>query len=343
MPTQTRTPKMRQVPELVQDRPVIERDLQILSLIERYRFVPTSLLLALIPGEDRSIHERLRVIYHKKLANRFAFRTQNKYGEFNYYLDNRQSLRLLMERGFTKEDLHWSWVRYNREGNYAEAAKTNEAPDTLRFLKHELMVGGFHAAVDWGCRNSKGRIEHTDWRRGKAELRTKVDLPGVISKSTPQGLQWRETEEIETQSLEPDFFFELHYPELPAEQQYGHFLYEAERGRNDAIKYARRLRAYFHFIAKQKKHQTIYNIDRIHGVLTETEDPDWRERLREAACSPVVSEQPSPLFLFTDSSLLTEPRTNPRLPRFVTEPTRIFQQIWYMPAGNEPISLLERY
>ena len=79
-----------------------------------------------------------------------------------------------------------------------------------------------------------------------------------------------EHEENERQPIEPDLFFELFYPRLPKGQQYGYFLYERERGSNNAVKYSLRCRRYFHWIVKQKKHSSAYGVPQIHAVLTET-------------------------------------------------------------------------
>ena len=299
--------------------------------------------MSLIPGSERKIHERLRVLYHKQLLNRFAFRKDNRLQEFNYYIDSTKTLQLLTQRaGYTQDDLHWNWVRYNREKRYDQAARSNEKPDSLRWLIHELMISRFHAMLDWACWHSDGRVQLTDWKRGRGELRTRVELPKVTRRRSEGEWQWSETDELESVLFEPDFFFELHYPELPEDQQHARYFYEAERGSGNATKFAQRLRAYFHFIVKQKKHQEVYNIPRIHGVLTEAETPSWKEGRRQAARAPIVSGKPSGLFLFTDSEQLTEPSNHPRRPRFITEPTRIFEQVWHTPHGNEPISLLER-
>ena len=339
----TRLPKTIQVPALVAGRHLTDLDLQILGLIERYRFSPTSLLQSLLPANNRVISRRLQYLYHRRLVNRFAFRIRGKLQEDNYYIDKPATLRLLQEEANHKPDnLHFSWVESNREAGYADVARSNDSPDSLRFLKHEIDVGRFLAVLDWGCHHSHGQVRLTDWRRGRGELRSYFHLPKVTSRGLGGEREWREHEETERQPIEPDLFFELYYPRLPKGQQYGYFLYERERGSNNAVKYSLRCRRYFHWIAKQKKHADAYGVPQIHAVLTETETPSWREKLTEAARHPIVSREPSGLFLFTDSTLLTEPRTHPKVARFITEPTRIFEEIWYTPTGQKPISLLEQ-
>ena len=346
MPTSTRLrlPKTRRAPELIRPFHLTERDLSIIATIERYRFIPTSLVLALIPGSDQVISRRLRILYHHEFINRFAFRTDRKMGQFIYYLDNPAPLRLLVDRaGIPRDKLHWQWARYNREANYAEVARTNKYAEKLRFLNHELRVSGFHAMLELACRHPGGRVELTGWERGRGRLKTRVEVPKVTAERTGDEWQWFESQETETLALGPDALFELYYPELPEGEQYAHFAYEMETGSGDSVRYRRRLRAYFHFIAKQKQHQTKWGIARIRAVLTEAPEPVWRDQLREAARHPIVSGGgSSPLFLFTASSLLSEPRAHPRRPRFITEPTRIFERVWHTPDSAEPISILER-
>ena len=341
---QTRLPKTRRAaPELLAPYNRTDRDLEIIATIERYRFIPTSLLLPLIPGSDQVISRRLRLLYHDELINRFAFRSsQGKLQQFVYYLDSQAPLRLLHEAG-RGDRLHPKWVRYNRERDYALATVSNKAPDQLRFLNHELQLSGFQYMVESACAHSGGRVELTGWERGKGRLKTRVEIPKVTAERAGDEWQWFESQETETVSLGPDALFELHYPELPERERTAHFAYEMETGSGDSVKYRRRLRAYFHFIAKQKQHQTKWGIARIRAVLTETPKASWRDQLREAARHPIVSgASPSPLFLFTASSLLSEPRVHPRRPRFITEPTRIFERVWHTPDSDDPISILER-
>ena len=340
----TRLPKTRRAPELIRPFHLTKRDLKIIQTIDRFRFIPTSFLLALTPGYERKIYDRLQLLYHHGLINRFAFRTHGKMGPFNFYLDSQAPLQLLVnEAGIPKERLHWRWARYNKERDYALAAGSNKAPDQLRFLRHEIRISGFHAMLELACRHSNGRVELTGWERGKGRLKTRVEIPKVTAERVGDEWQWFESQETETVPLGPDALFELHYPELPESERTAHFAYGMETGSGDSVKYRRRLRAYFHFIAKQKRHQTKWGVSRIRAVLTETPKASWRDQLREAARHPIVSgDSPSPLFLFTASSLLSEPRTHPRRPRFITEPTRIFERVWHTPDSDEPISILER-
>ena len=190
--------------------------------------------------------------------------------------------------------------------------------------------------LELACRYSNGRVQLTRWARGKGQLRTRVELPKVVAEKGQDGWEWFESEETETVSLEPDFLFELYDPQRPEGQRTAHFVYEYESGANDSVKYRRRLRAYFNFLAKNSQHPK-WGVSRIRAVLTETPTTRWRDRLREAARHPIVSGGVgSPLFLFTASSLLSEPRTHPRRPRFITEPTRIFERVWLTPDSDDP-------
>src|SRR5215467_5751729 len=71
--------------------------LSILAAIERYRLIPTSLILHLIPGNHRVNYRRLQHLYHIGLVNRLAlFGKTGRPGEFNYFLDNTDALDLLI-------------------------------------------------------------------------------------------------------------------------------------------------------------------------------------------------------------------------------------------------------
>src|SRR5438552_10047221 len=91
---QHRLSKFKRQPDRIGIRRLTERSLNILATIERYRFLPTSLLLRLVPGDSRTTHDHLQWLYHTGLVNRFALSRIGS--EFNYYLDNSEALDLLV-------------------------------------------------------------------------------------------------------------------------------------------------------------------------------------------------------------------------------------------------------
>lgn len=342
---QKRLPKFRRVPEAVQRRQITDRSVAIIAVIARYRFIPTSLLVALVAGNEDVTHRHLQRLYHRALVNRFSFPRIGAPGEFIYYLDNPDTLKLLVRLpdGKAGQELDWEEVRNNREKNYASADVTS---GQFLFLDHELMVSRFHAMLELACRHRDGEVELAAWRQG-AELHERIEVPKV---SFGEG-KWIETDDSERLPHRPDAFFTLHFPQAPEGAQHAHFFYEADRKTTSTKKMVKKLRAHFHFVVRQRRHQEKYQIRRLRAVLVETLDVAWAEALREAARHPIVSgAKPSPLFWFTASELFTKEREVQQsrgvraLPRFLVEPDLIFKKVWatpLTPASGELVSLLD--
>src|SRR6266568_1859064 len=86
-------------PEQTNKGRINDRDLDILWAVLRYRFSPTSELVRLVGGNEDVTQRRLRKLWEWQLVNRFAFPGIRTHSEFHYYLDNRQALELLLDRG----------------------------------------------------------------------------------------------------------------------------------------------------------------------------------------------------------------------------------------------------
>lgn len=71
-PPQSRLRRFIRQPEKLADRQVTPKALEALALVERYRFLPTSLLIRLMPGNQRNTHRHLQTLFHKGLVQRFA-------------------------------------------------------------------------------------------------------------------------------------------------------------------------------------------------------------------------------------------------------------------------------
>src|SRR5215213_4270456 len=80
---------------VVASRQITNASLQILATIHDYRIIPTSLIVRLVPGHEKSTYRHLQQLYHKALINRFAFMRGKNPSEFYYYLDNTEALELL--------------------------------------------------------------------------------------------------------------------------------------------------------------------------------------------------------------------------------------------------------
>src|SRR5438132_406231 len=90
----------------------------IIETIERYRLIPTSLLIKLAGGNPRNIHRHLQILYHRGLVNRFCFfGPSGRPGEFNYFLDNPHALEILADEYSIRDPsrLDVETVKRNRE------------------------------------------------------------------------------------------------------------------------------------------------------------------------------------------------------------------------------------
>src|ERR1700693_2783347 len=103
---------------------ITDRDLDIIEVILRYRFSPTSELVRLVGGNEDVTQRRLRRLWEAGLINRFAFPGIRNHSEFIYYLDHLQALELLVARQRLPE-IHRQMedeLSMNREADYAGAA-----------------------------------------------------------------------------------------------------------------------------------------------------------------------------------------------------------------------------
>jgi hypothetical protein len=327
-------------------RRITNTSLAIIATIHDYNVIPTSLLVRLVKGHEKNVQRHLQQLYHKGLINRFTFMRGKNPSEFHYYLDNTEALDLLIANGVNSDSLQREEVRRNREKAYCDVNNpklSEEMQGRLLFLKHEVMISRFHAMLDLACSQSGGQVELSEFQQGPT-LWHKIDVPKLSQKEG----QWREMDRTEQLPHRPDAFFTLSFPKDPAGREPQHFFYEADRHRTNTNKYNKKLRAHFHFIVKQKKHQANYGIDRIRAVLTETVDDNWAETLRQAANHVTVSgSKASPLFWFTTSRLFVQDvpvsiGLRPRvLPTYLQTPDIIFRKIWASPVDDSLHSLLD--
>lgn len=328
----------------VASRQVTNTSLAVIATIHDYRIIPSSLIVRLVPGHEKSIYRHLKNLYHKELVNRFAFMRGKNPSEFYYYLDNPTALELLVSNGLDPESLEFDEVRRNREKRYCDVndpKKTEEMQGRLLFLKHEIMISRFHAMLEIACAKSNGSIELVDFQQGPRLWKT-VQVPKLGYRNG----QWVELDQFEDLPHRPDAFFTLSFPQTNNED--ASFFYEADRHRTDRNKYNKKLRAHFHFVVKQKRHKEEYGIDRVRAVLTETVDDQWAEGLRQAANHVTVSgSKPSPLFWFTTSRLFTEEEVvqvgsqRRSIPAHLRHADMVLRKIWLTPVDDNFHSLIE--
>jgi hypothetical protein len=343
---QQRLKKFIRQPELLADRQLTEKGIDVIAAIERYRFIPSSLLVRLVDGGQRNNYRHLQTLFHKGVINRFALPKYGGPGEFIYYLDSTASLSLLVDHALISADDKKQKERIitgNRETNYANLHRDPDVQGKLLFVQHELMVSRFHWLVDMACKKFAGKIFLEQWKQGP-ELWNRVEVPKV--KYSSEAGQVIELDKTEALPHRPDAFFTLRFPTKPEGQQFSHFMYEADRGTENTTRFKMKLRAHYHAIVKQQLQRTLpcYNVHSIRAVLVESTTSNWAHNLREAARHPVVSPRPSSLFWFTTSELFTKLVTTgvPRpQPLYLTEPEHIFKRIWASPAEEKFLNLAD--
>ena len=331
----------REKPENLPPRRITPRSIEIIDIIHRYKFIPTSLIVRLIDGDMRTTERHLQNLYHQGFVNRFAFPATYYPTEFNYYIDDRSALDLLIDNGHDADKLDYESVSNNREKQYAAITMGKEMikmQGRLMHLHHELMISRFHYMLEKACNKSGDKVKLLGFYQG-SQLWNNIEVSKVYH---DQDGRLQESEETEILPHRPDAFFALHFPDRIGEDQTVCYFYEADRRTTSIKKMQKKLRAHFHYIVKQKKHVEEYGVKRIRAVLIESIDDDWTNNLRVSARHPIVSGKPSPLFWFTTSDLAFEKLISVRIksaekqiPIFLEKPELVFAKIWATPVDSD--------
>jgi hypothetical protein len=333
----------REVPGNLPPRRITERSIEIIDIIYRYRFIPTSLIVRLVQGDMRTTERHLQNLYHQGLVNRFAFPSTYYPTEFNYYLDDKRALALLIsEKGYDPDKLDYDTVKHNREKKYCEITMSREMikkQGRLMHLHHELMISRFHFMLEKACEKSEGKVRLLGFYQGSI-IWNKVEVAKV---SFDGEGNMKELDSTEPLPHRPDAFFALYFPDREGEEKTQYFFYEADRKTASIKKFNKKLHAHFHYLVKQKKHHDDYGIKRIRAVLIESIEDYWTNQLRLHARHPIVSgAKPSPLFWFTTSDLVFEQKTTVKIkgkekeiPIFLEKPELIFAKIWASPLDDD--------
>src|SRR5438128_3754643 len=140
-----RLSRLKRDPKAVADKKLTHRSLDVIAVIARYRFLPTSLLVRIVEGNEDVTYRHLQQLFHKGLINRFAFPKIGGSNEFNYYLDSPKALALLVQAGIAKKaELDFESVRHNKEKAYHKITEGDDSAGRGLFLQHELMISRFH-------------------------------------------------------------------------------------------------------------------------------------------------------------------------------------------------------
>jgi DNA-binding Lrp family transcriptional regulator len=280
-----------------------ERDLRIIRLVHRHRFLRSNQILKLIGGSPQQILRRLRLLYHHGYLERP--RAQLQYYErggsrsMAYGLGNKGGA-VLRELGMTVDSDSWN------EKNHVIGRV---------YLEHALLVADVMVAVELACR-----------KRGGIRLLYEDEL-ALPLKRQPFG--WR----VKIQNglklgVIPDRVFALEYSDASGQSQRAYFLLEADRGTMPVMRRAFSQTSFFRKLLAyeatwiQKIHQRHLGIQRFR-VLTVTTSAARVQSLVEA-CSQL--KRGHGLFLFADKSILSGD---------------IFSAVWQSGKPGETGSLLD--
>jgi hypothetical protein len=182
-------------------RRITERSIEIIDIIYRYRFIPTSLVVRLISGDIRTTERHLQNLYHQGLVNRFAFPSTYYPTEFNYYLDDKRALALLInEKGYDAEQLDYEMVKRNLEKKYYGVTMSREMvkrQGRVLHFHHKLMISRFHFMLEKACQKSGGKIRLLGFYQGSC-LWNSVEVPKVHFDREGNVRELDETESLPT-------------------------------------------------------------------------------------------------------------------------------------------------
>jgi hypothetical protein len=345
--SQLRLKRFIRQPEKLAGRQITPKGLEAVAVIDRYRFIPSSLLVRLMSGAQRNNYRHLQTLFHHGVVNRFCLPKYGGPGEFIYYLDSQQSLLTLIQEGLlpglTDEDRRQKQeiIRLNREKAYHQLHRDADSQGRVLYIQHELMVSRFHAMLELASQKLAGKVSLEVWKQG-TELWSRVEVP-KLTQDRESGA-WIEQSATELLPHRPDAFFTLHFPGRPEGKDRANFFYEADRGTENTTRFKLKLRAHWHYVVKQNRQRAApYNVHAIRAVLTESTSSNWAQGLREAAQHPIVSPKPSPLFWFTTSELFTKPAetTGRPVPLYLDKPETVFTRIWANPTEQKLFNLAD--
>jgi len=284
--TQVRLPKLRRVPEAVAGKRVTARGIEIIRIIYRYRLMTSSQLVRVAEGNEDVTYRHLQQLYHQGYVNRFSLPRAGNRGEFIYFLENSTLLRDISHR-LVDGEIDWRLLSRNRE-RLSPLASAQDDYGKFLFVRHELMISDFHAALEIGCRLSGGRIELARWVQGAA-------LWGRVTLPSRRVLPHR-----------PDALFTLRFPLAAEGQQRSNFLYEADRATSTLAAFAQKLQAHFEFLKQGR--QSALGLKRVRAVLVEAATEIRAEECRQEA-KRLASSQPlaSGVFWFKPQSATDSP------------------------------------
>ena len=216
------------------------RDIQILKLVCRYRYLEARHIRALTAGSDQQITRRLQGLFHNKYLARYLPHTRMRL-ELDpgppliaYGLDTR-GVRLLQ--------------RTDPAASLRELARWNKAHTrrTSWFLEHNVMISDFRCSLELATR---GRgVELGVWEQGTGRRGT---VPGSHDQSRPV-------------RIAPDAYFEL--------RQSGrrrHFFLEVDRATEEHDRLLRKFTGYWWYLQSREYRDNHQDPSRVNVLFVTT-------------------------------------------------------------------------
>jgi hypothetical protein len=276
-----RLPRFKRSPTVPQIR-VTARDLEIIQLVHRHRFLRSSHIVQLIGQSEQQVLRRLQLLYHHTWLERP--RAQIDYYHHGgsrrmvYGLGNKGAALLKRELKLPFHKLDW------RPKNLAV---------TRLFLEHALLVNDMMVAIEMACREN-GRVRFLSG--------SEMPLPEALRQER-QPFKWNVTVANKSKlGVIPDGAFVLEFSDRPAGSNRILYFVEADSG---AMPVTRGTLAQSSFNRKflaytaswtQDIHRSRFGFQRFR-VLTVTSSAERVKSLVEA-CGQL--ERGQGLFLFTD-------------------------------------------
>lgn len=267
-----------------------QRDIEIIRLVEKYRFLNSDHIRDLVEGSHKNITNRLKVLFEHGLLDRpgcqyDTYRLGGGTSPLVYALAEKGARELASENVVVK---HVSWSYKNKNAGRP-------------FLQHTLAIADFATSLQVAV-SRRDEVELIDNEALVNDLPTKTQaLSKPYRLNIPviyQGVRM----DI---GVEPDYAFALYLPQIRKRAQ---FLVEIDRGtmpvkRRD-LKQSSILRKLFAYqtMWKMKRHNDHFGWGNFR-VLFVTTSAERVENMIEAVNSQAITMN-SPLFLFADKQSL---------------------------------------
>jgi len=262
-----RAPKFKRRPEEVGGLRLQERDIEIVRLVQDYRFLNSDQIKALIDGSEQKILRRLQKLFHHGFLDRplsqIAYPLMGTQ-KMVYALGDKGADLLAEKFGIDRGKIKWN-------------EKNKEVKD--RHIQHTLMISNFRICLELALKNLPGTNLLFWEKESPKELKDYVYI---------RDLQGREIRA----PIVPDGFFGIEDPKGKA-----YFFLEADQSTMTNARILKKMKAYWNWW-KQGRHTEKFGI-KAFRVLTITKTEKRKENLRGITKKADDRQRGSLMFWFT--------------------------------------------